>query len=304
MKLGEHTTCRSHRLTRSRQSTGSRTWRSTYPPPTALTNNSLADQDIDAIYNPAAQPASTSLDHQSRRSRQARPRRKTHRPHRSRSRNPSSRPRPHRRKNRRSLHGPQPPSNGSAFASSSAKAASANYAPSSATSATSTSIPANIRNKVEDIGGGAHHGHRLLPHPRRAIRIRPATQPRRLPHQPRPRNAHRPPDLRASSTSAIPARPSSPAATQLVPYQRLQFFGTKGRIELEIPVNAAPTRPAPCASSSTTAAISPAPASSSKPFLQSTNTRYKAIAFAKAVFNDTEVPVSIRRRHRRTWRSL
>jgi predicted dehydrogenase len=29
----------------------------------------------------------------------------------------------------------------------------------------------------------------------------------------------------------------------LVPYQRIQFLGTKGRIELEIPVNAPPDRP-------------------------------------------------------------
>ena len=32
-------------------------------------------------------------------------------------------------------------------------------------------------------------------------------------------------------------------ATQLVPYQRMQILGTKGRIELEIPFNAPPDRP-------------------------------------------------------------
>jgi predicted dehydrogenase len=31
-------------------------------------------------------------------------------------------------------------------------------------------------------------------------------------------------------------------STQLVPYQRFQFLGTKGRIEMEIPVNAPPDR--------------------------------------------------------------
>ncbi|HTQ58524.1 MAG TPA: Gfo/Idh/MocA family oxidoreductase [Bryobacteraceae bacterium] len=31
--------------------------------------------------------------------------------------------------------------------------------------------------------------------------------------------------------------------TQLVPYQRMQFFGTRGRIEVEIPFNAPPDRP-------------------------------------------------------------
>jgi len=32
-------------------------------------------------------------------------------------------------------------------------------------------------------------------------------------------------------------------STQLVPYQRMQFFGTKGRIEIEIPFNAPPDSP-------------------------------------------------------------
>jgi predicted dehydrogenase len=32
-------------------------------------------------------------------------------------------------------------------------------------------------------------------------------------------------------------------STQLVPYQRMGFFGTKGRIEVEIPFNAPPDRP-------------------------------------------------------------
>ena len=32
-------------------------------------------------------------------------------------------------------------------------------------------------------------------------------------------------------------------STQLIPYQRVQFLGTRGRIELEIPFNAPPDRP-------------------------------------------------------------
>jgi predicted dehydrogenase len=31
--------------------------------------------------------------------------------------------------------------------------------------------------------------------------------------------------------------------TQIVPYQRMQIFGTRGRIEIEIPFNAPPDRP-------------------------------------------------------------
>jgi len=48
-------------------------------------------------------------------------------------------------------------------------------------------------------------------------------------------------------TSALLDFPSGHAiftsSTQLVPFQRVQFFGTKGRIEIEIPFNAPPDRP-------------------------------------------------------------
>jgi predicted dehydrogenase len=49
-------------------------------------------------------------------------------------------------------------------------------------------------------------------------------------------------------TSAILEFPTGQAtfmcATQIVPYQRTQILGSKGRIEVEIPVNAPPARPA------------------------------------------------------------
>jgi predicted dehydrogenase len=48
-------------------------------------------------------------------------------------------------------------------------------------------------------------------------------------------------------TSAVLEFPSGQASftcsTQLVPYQRMQFFGEHGRIEIEIPFNAPPDRP-------------------------------------------------------------
>jgi len=47
--------------------------------------------------------------------------------------------------------------------------------------------------------------------------------------------------------SAILEFPSGQAiftcSTQLVPYQTMHFFGTKGRIQLEVPFNAPPDRP-------------------------------------------------------------
>jgi predicted dehydrogenase len=48
-------------------------------------------------------------------------------------------------------------------------------------------------------------------------------------------------------TSAMMEFPSGhvvfTCSTQMVPYQRVQFLGTKGRIEIEIPFNAPPDRP-------------------------------------------------------------
>jgi predicted dehydrogenase len=49
-------------------------------------------------------------------------------------------------------------------------------------------------------------------------------------------------------TSALLDFPNGQAlfvcSTQLVPYQRMQVFGTEGRIEIEIPFNAPPNQPA------------------------------------------------------------
>ena len=58
----------------------------------------------------------------------------------------------------------------------------------------------------------------------------------------------RDPDMHTDRlTSAMLDFPSGHAvftcSTQLVPYQRMQFFGTRGRIEIEIPFNAPPDQP-------------------------------------------------------------
>jgi predicted dehydrogenase len=51
-------------------------------------------------------------------------------------------------------------------------------------------------------------------------------------------------DRLASGILDFPSGPSAlTCGTQLVPYQRMHFFGTKGRIEIEIPFNAPPDRP-------------------------------------------------------------
>ena len=100
--------------------------------------------------------------------------------------------------------------------------------------------PANVRN-IESIGGGG-----LLD-----IGFYPITTTRFFFDEEPSRVCgliERDPDLKIDRlTSAILEFPSGHASftcsTQLVPYQRMHFFGTKGRIEVEIPFNAPRDRP-------------------------------------------------------------
>ena len=79
--------------------------------------------------------------------------------------------------------------------------------------------------------------------------------------------------------------------TQLIPYQRIHFLGTRGRIELEIPFNAPPDRPVRLFVDSTgdlagggiTTEVFPA----------CDQYTLQGEAFAKAVREDTEVPVPL-----------
>jgi predicted dehydrogenase len=100
--------------------------------------------------------------------------------------------------------------------------------------------PANIRNQVE-AGGGAlmDIGCYLI----QASRYGFAAEPTRVVAR-----IERDPKLRTDRlTSAILDFPAGQAiftcSTQLVPYQRVHFLGTRGRIELEIPFNAPIDRP-------------------------------------------------------------
>jgi predicted dehydrogenase len=100
--------------------------------------------------------------------------------------------------------------------------------------------PANIRNIV-DVGGGAlmDIGCYLI----QAARFAFAQQPTRVVS-----TLDRDPQMHTDRlTSAILEFPTGHAiftcSTQLVPYQRFHFLGSKGRIELEIPVNTPPDRP-------------------------------------------------------------
>jgi predicted dehydrogenase len=99
--------------------------------------------------------------------------------------------------------------------------------------------PQNVRSKVEWGGGG------MLD-----IGCYPITTSRFIFEEEPVRVAgliERDPDFKTDRlASAILEFPSGQAvftcSTQLVPYQRMQFLGTKGRIEIEIPFNAPPDR--------------------------------------------------------------
>lgn len=100
--------------------------------------------------------------------------------------------------------------------------------------------PANIRNRIECGGGALYDIGCYCIH---AARYGFGRQPSRV-------VGHIDRDTRLGTdrlTSAILDFPTGHAiftcSTQLVPYQRVQFLGTKGRIEIEIPFNAPPDRP-------------------------------------------------------------
>jgi predicted dehydrogenase len=100
--------------------------------------------------------------------------------------------------------------------------------------------PANIRNQL-DCGGGALYdiGCYCIQASRYGFR----QEPTRVVGQ-----IDRDPQLGTDRlTSALLDFPGGHAlftcSTQMIPYQRVQFLGTKGRIEIEIPFNAPPDRP-------------------------------------------------------------
>ena len=100
--------------------------------------------------------------------------------------------------------------------------------------------PQNIRNIPEDGGGGLMD---IGCYPITTSRFIFGDEPRRVVAL-----IERDPEMKIDRlTSALLDFPSGQAiftcSTQLVPYQRMQFFGTLGRIEIEIPFNAPADRP-------------------------------------------------------------
>jgi predicted dehydrogenase len=148
--------------------------------------------------------------------------------------------------------------------------------------------PANIRNKV-DVGGGAlmDIGCYMVHAARYAFRQEPTRVVSLI---------DRDPEMKTDRlTSAMLDFPAGQAvftcSTQLVPYQRLQFLGAKGRIEMEIPVNAPPDRPTRLLIDSGADLFGGGVEVEAFPICDQYT--LQGDAFARAILDDTEVPVPV-----------
>jgi predicted dehydrogenase len=148
--------------------------------------------------------------------------------------------------------------------------------------------PGNIRNRMETGGGGVYDiGCYCIQASRYAFK----QEPRRVVAL-----VDRDPQMGTDRlASAILDFPSGHAiftcSTQLIPYQRVHFLGTRGRIELEIPFNAPNDRPTRLFVDSTGDLSFSEIATETFP----TADQYtlQGDAFARAVFENTRVPVPL-----------
>jgi predicted dehydrogenase len=150
------------------------------------------------------------------------------------------------------------------------------------------SDPANIRNHVETGGGGVYDiGCYLIHSSRFAFGQEPARVVATIDRDP----------LMGTDrlASAILEFPSGHAiftcSTQLIPYQRIHFMGTRGRIEIEIPFNAPNNRPTrlfiDATGDLTGSGISV------EAFPEGDQYTCQGDAFAKAVLEGCQVPVTL-----------
>jgi predicted dehydrogenase len=148
--------------------------------------------------------------------------------------------------------------------------------------------PKNIRNQVE-CGGGALYdiGCYCIQASRYAFGEEPTRVVGCIDRDPRMRIDR--------LTSALLEFPSGQAvftsSTQLVPNQRLQFFGTTGRIEIEIPFNAPNDRPTRIAVDSTGELFGSGVAVEEFPICDQYTVQ--GDAFSRAILEDGEVPVPL-----------
>jgi predicted dehydrogenase len=139
--------------------------------------------------------------------------------------------------------------------------------------------PANVRNQA-DIGGGGMLD--IGCYPITMSRFLFGREPVRVSSL-----VDRDPEMHVDRlASAIldfaPGQSSFTVSTQMVPYQRMHIFGTKGHVEIEIPYNAPPDRPTRIFVDSKV-----------EEFAITDQYTLQGEAFSRAILDDTEVPVSL-----------
>lgn len=148
--------------------------------------------------------------------------------------------------------------------------------------------PANIRNRA-DIGGGAlmDIGCYLIHASRYAFRQQPIRVVAAIDRDPRMHT-----DRLSSGLLEFPAGHAVfTCGTQLIPYQRIHFLGTRGRIEIEVPFNAPPDRPTRIFIDSSGDLAGSGIATETFPAADQYT--MQGDAFARAVWEDTNPPIPI-----------
>ena len=148
--------------------------------------------------------------------------------------------------------------------------------------------PANIRNHAEMGGGGIYDiGCYCIQSARFAFDQEPKRVVALVERDPQMRT-----DRLASAILDFPAGQAIfTCSTQMIPYQRVHFLGTRGRIEIEIPYNAPNDRPTRLFIDSTGDLAYGGIATETFP----TADQYtlQGDAFARAIFDNTELPVPL-----------
>jgi predicted dehydrogenase len=148
--------------------------------------------------------------------------------------------------------------------------------------------PANIRNRIETGGGGVYDiGCYCIHASRFAFGQEPARVVATLDRDPQMGT-----DRLASAILEFPAGHAIfTCSTQLIPYQRVHFLGTRGRIEIEIPFNAPIDRPTRLFIDST--GDLSGSGITTETFPVGDQYTMQGDAFARAIHQNTEAPVSL-----------
>lgn len=148
--------------------------------------------------------------------------------------------------------------------------------------------PANIRNQLDCGGGGLMDiGCYLIHASRYAFEQEPTRVVACMERDPQMHT-----DRLTSSILEFPGGQSIfTCSTQVVPYQRVQFFGTKGRIEIEIPFNAPPDRPTRIFVDDGRDIFCTGAATETFPLCDQYT--LQGDAFSRSIIENTEVPVTL-----------